>query len=293
VTRPRCLLAPPVAVVILVAALAAGCGGSPSASPSPAAGPATRPTLKADPTYALQVPGMTPDKVFYLDVYQVSVPFGATSRNPDFWRYVDEERIDPASKDLLLKNGVRAGLASNDDWEFFKSQIEQHPHAARSGSAVATGTGQIELPMKENVAEQTIFFLSARGTPYGRTYMKCSDLFGVSFWPDPRRRAEMVLSLAPAVRATWTERSFTLRGDERSYQETRPESLYELNLRLNIPPDRFLVLGLSGEGERPSSLGHQFLTLKGGTEMKEQVLIFVPRITSARRPPATTQSAGG
>ena len=291
--RPRrSLVVVILAIALPLAALpfvAAGCGGHP---PPAAAGPATRPSFaSADPNLQLRVPGFTPDRVFYLDVYQIALPFGATSRSPDFWRYVDEERLDPASKDLLLKNGVRAGLASNDDWEFFKGQIELHPHTARSGSAVASATGRIELPMKENVPEQTIFFLTASGTPQGRTYLKCSDLFGVSFWPDARRRAEMVLTLSPAVRATWVERSFTSRGEERSFTEVRPEWLYELNLQLNIPPDRFLVMGLSGEGERPSSLGHQFLTLKGGAEMQEQVLVFVPRITSARRPPATTRSA--
>jgi hypothetical protein len=281
----------------MTAATAGGCGGPTSATPPPADGsPATRPTVVGDPTYQLQLPGSFPDRVFYLDVYQVVLPFGATSRNPDFWRYVDEERMPPDAKDLLQKNGVRAGLASNDDWDFFKDQIERHPHFARSGSAVAAaangnGTGQIELPMKENVAEQLIFFFSDRGQPWGRTYQRCSDVFGVSFWPDPRRRAEMVLSLSPVVRATRTERTITIRGDERSIDEVRPEVIYPLNLRLNIPPDRFLVLGLSAVGGEPTSLGHQFLTLPGGVEMREQVLVFVPRITSARRAPAATQNA--
>ncbi len=58
---------------------------------------------------------------------------------------------------------------------------------------------------------------------------------------------------------------------------------------MRIPGDKFLVMGLAPEGRWPTSLGHQFLTLDGDVEKKEQVLVFVPR-TRARQAPATTQA---
>jgi hypothetical protein len=276
-------------VVMVLLSSAVGCGGPPkSAGPAGATNGAAAPPLVADPNVQFRLAG-TPS-AFYLDVYQVAVPFGAVSRNDDFWRRVDEELIDPATKDLLLKNGVRAGVASNDDWDFFKAAIEQHPHVARSGSAVATGNGQIELLMKENVPEQDIFFLGDVGYPWGRTYEKCDDLVGVSFWPDPRRRGEMRLSVSPTVRSTRTHLEYTAREEQRVFVEVRPEYLYQLNLRTTIPADRFVVIGLSPAGKESTSLGHQFLTLDGGVEMKEQVLILVPRVPQ-RKAPATTRSS--
>lgn len=269
----------------------AGCAGKPL--PGPATnGPATNPVLASPDASDLSPAALFgAPRAFHLDVYQVVVPFGTISRNEDFWRRVDEELIDPATKDLLLKNGVRAGLSANADWEYFKDAIESAPHFARNGTAAAAaGSGFVELTMKENVPEQTIYFVSDRAAPYGRTYQKCHDLIGVSFAPDRRRPGEMQLSLSPVVRATRTERYFTARGEEKYLVENRPEFLYELNLRTNIPPDRFLVVGLAPEGERPSSLGHQFLTLPGAGEMKEQVLVFVPRLP-ARKAPAATRTA--
>jgi hypothetical protein len=269
-------------ILLALLVLLPGCGSTPDNLPT------TVPTTGAvgDPSVQLVMPGFS--RAFYLDVYQVVVPFGTVSRNADFWRHVDEEAIDPVTKDLLLKNGMRCGLAANQDWDFFREQIEQNPHLAKSGSAVATGNGQIELPMKQNVPEQTIFYFSGHSAPEGRTYEKCNDLIGVSFWPDHRRIGEMNISLSPTIRSTRSHYEYTMRGDERVLTTVTPEYLYELNLRTAVPMDKFLVIGLSPAGDQPSTLGHNFLTLEGGAELHEQVLIFVPRVPQ-RRPPAATR----
>jgi hypothetical protein len=244
-----------------------------------------------DPVALLRTPGQP--NTFYLDVYQVAVPIGAASESGEFWRRVDEERIDPATKDLLLKNGMRAGTAANEDWEFFRELIGQHPHFARSGSAVATatggGSGTVELPMRRNVPTQDIWLYRGRHKLVGRTYEKCDDVLGVSFWPDPRRADQMWVSISPTVRSTRTRLEFTRTGEEMHFVDRRPEYLYEMNLRAAVPIDRFLVLGLSAEGRRPTSLGYQFLTIDGDVEQKEQVLVLVPRLRN-RQAPAATQA---
>jgi hypothetical protein len=285
-TRRRQL---PLLLLLLLASLP-GCGKAPPANNPGNLGAATQPGGPPPATFdPVETFMANPSRVFYLDVYQVAVPFGAVSRNTDFWRHVDEELIDPASKDLLLKNGVRTGIAPADDWDFFRGTIEQHPHFSRSGSAVATGIGTIELPMRQNVTEQTIWFLADGEPPRGRTYERCMDLIGVTFSPDPRKLGEMRISFSPTVRSTRTRMELTARGDEYTLVEVTPEYLYEMNLRVNIPKGRFLVVGLAPEGKWETTLGHQFLTLDGGAEMKEQLLIFVPRIP-LRKPPAATQS---
>src|SRR5277367_3566362 len=49
--------------------------------------------------------------VVQLDIYQLEVPFGALSRDDEFWKRVDETQINPADYDVLVKNGVRVGIA--------------------------------------------------------------------------------------------------------------------------------------------------------------------------------------
>lgn len=286
------LIATALLAAAVVPPVAAGCANRRNARGGPAAGPATQPAMlvpsvPAAPPTLFRTPGQP--NSFHLDVYQVAVPIGAVSDSPDFWRRVDEERIDPATKDLLLKNGLRAGTAASDDWEFFRALIERHPHFTRSGSAVATGTGAIELPMRKNVPTQDIWLYRGQYQLAGRTYDRCDDLIGVSFWPDPRRADEMRISISPTIRSTRARLEVNRNNEELHFVERRPEFLYELNLRTVVPTDRFLVLGLSPEGRRPSSLGHQFLTIDEDVERKEQVLVFVPRLRN-RQAPAATQA---
>lgn len=255
--------------------------GGPDASPPPAT------QFTVDPNVQIALPGQA--GAFFLDVYQVALPFGGVSRSEDFWRRVDEERLPPHVKDLLLKNGIRAGMADSGDWDYFRGIIEQHPHVARSGSVVATGTGEVELEMRKNVLEQDIFVLTPQNEVVGRTYDYCADLFGVTFWPDPRRRGTMWLRVVPTVRSLRYRLEYTPLNEERVVREFRPETIYDINLQAAIPADRFLVLGLSELGDRRTSLGNQFLTMEGKVDRQEQVLIFVPRLTG-RRAPAATQS---
>src|SRR5687768_16144984 len=50
-------------------------------------------------------------RAVHLDMYQFTVPHGGVSRSEEFWKRVDEQRIDVATYDLLLKNGLRVGVA--------------------------------------------------------------------------------------------------------------------------------------------------------------------------------------
>ncbi|QOV91122.1 hypothetical protein [Humisphaera borealis] len=275
---------------LLGTALVSGCGGKPRAAVA-----ATQPVdpieqARRDNSIAFRTPGQS--TIFYLDVYQVSVPIGAVSQSEEFWRLVDEDRIDPARRDLLLKNGVRVGIGETGDWDYFRKLIEKSPHFARTGSAVATGTGTLEITMKQNVLTQDIFLLRGQGHLSGRTYDRCHNVLGVSFWPDPREETVMRVSVSPTVRSTRTFLEYNRKNEEKepAFVDHTPEYLYDLNLDVRIPGDRFLVMGLSEDGRWPTSLGHQFLTLDGDIEKKEQVLVFVPR-TRARQMPATTQAA--
>ena len=261
-----------------------GCGGRPK-PPDPAPPVATHPAALVDPGAGFETPGRDP--AFYLDVFQVSVPFGAVSRSRDFWRPLDEEHFPPAVKDLLLKNGLRAGVGANADWDYFRDLIERHPHASRSGSAVASGRGEVELEMRKNVIEQDIFVLTSRNGLSGRTYDYCTDLFGVAFWPDPRRPGQMWISVSPTVRSLRYRLEYTPLNEEKVLREYRPEAIFELNLQTLISSDKFLVLGLSELGDRQTSLGNQFLTLETAAERQEQVLVFVPRFGDRKLPAAT------
>jgi len=273
----------------LVFGIAGGCGGR--SQPQVAATQPIDPVEEARRANSIAFRTAGQSTVFYLDVYQVAVPIGAVSTSNEFWRQVDEDSIDPTRRDLLLKNGIRVGLGETEDWDYFRSLIENYPHFSRSGSAVATGTGTVELVMKQNVLTQDIFLLRGQGKLSGRTYDRCHNIIGVSFWPDPRQQNVMRITVSPTVRSTRTFLEYNRSNEEKvpQFVDRTPEHLYDLNLEVRIGGEKFLVLGLAEGGQWPTSLGHQFLTLDGDVEKKEQVLIFVPR-TRGKATPATTQA---
>src|SRR5437763_6066348 len=65
--------------------------------------------------------------VFQMDIYRLDVPFGTFCRNEDFWKRMDEECVDPATKDLLERNGIRVGQAPQAELKFFQKFIDDKP----------------------------------------------------------------------------------------------------------------------------------------------------------------------
>jgi len=62
-----------------------------------------------------------PAAVQAMDVYEVTVPFGAVSRSQEFWKRVNETSVDVATYDLLQKNGFRVGVAPAAEWSYFRA----------------------------------------------------------------------------------------------------------------------------------------------------------------------------
>src|SRR5689334_22204087 len=138
-----------VSLVAVVSAAACGCakpGAAPAAKKragldlaSAFAGEAGR-SLTSDPA-----------PVHALDVYDLTVPFGAVSRSREFWKRVDETSVDVATYDLLQKNGFRVGVAPASEWSYFRAIIDQHPVVTRHITVTSGGTGSVELEMKKGV----------------------------------------------------------------------------------------------------------------------------------------------
>jgi hypothetical protein len=276
---------------VLLVVLAAGCssltegkqgerGDQTSAASRAGGARAARAQGTATPVNMFQ-----PVPVLTMDVYLMSVPSGAISRSSEFWKRVDEQRVDPASYDLLLKNGIRVGIGPNSDWEFFRGILEQNRALTTKGTATSGGTGSVELTMKKNVPWEDIFYLNDQDKLYGRTYEKCENLLGISFWPEPRKPGSVRISISPTVRSLRTRLQYTVRDEEREITDVQPEYLYDLNLRAVIPPDSFLVIAPSLQGKWPTSIGNAFLVSDRDAEQYEQVLVMVPRTVMVLRAP--------
>jgi len=215
-----------------------------------------------------------------LDVYHLTVPAGAVSRNDEFWKHVDESRIDVATYDLLFKNGVRVGLARDIDWGYFKGLLGQYPSARQQQVRTEPGKlGYFELPIRTGVPYQNLFWLDDRDGLVARTFERCDDLLAVSFEASTHRPGEAFVKLCPLVRGL--RRQFhvsVMNNEEIEIDQKHPEQLYDLRLESVIPLNDFLIVGPSRQAKLPTSIGNTFLVTDGKTEPTEHVLVIVPRV---------------
>ena len=213
--------------------------------------------------------------IYQVDVYQLAVPFGTYSGNEEFWKRIDEQCVRPDTYDVLRRNGIRIGEAPLSELEFFKKFMDVKPVMEKL-STTSPKAQNIELEMKKDVAEQDIFPFDQRGALSGKTYDGSTNLFNMSFSPTPRNRDSIQLTLCPVVRATKKHIEYTALNNETEVQYVRTEKPIDVNLCVDIPKDRFLVVAPSLEARSTTSVGHAFLTKDGHVELLEQVLLIIP-----------------
>lgn len=215
----------------------------------------------------------------HVDLYQLSVPYGTVSRNEKFWKRIDEQCVDVTTYDTLFKNGVRLGLAPTAEWDEFRKIMDEHPAVTRTSSLVSVEGKSIELPMRQQVARQNIFYFDSAGVLQGRTYDASENFMALALQPAPRKADTIRLTLCPVVRSTRKKLEYSaLNREEPEVNYIQPERLYDLNLRVDVPVDCFFVVAPSGEATWPTSLGNKFFVSDGPAERMETVLLMVPRI---------------
>jgi hypothetical protein len=224
-----------------------------------------------------------PPAVQALDVYQVTVPFGAVSRSQEFWKRVNETSVDVATYDLLQKNGFRVGVAPAAEWSYFRAIIDGFPCVMKRTTVMAGGEGSLELPLRSGIEYQTLAYFTDEHALIVKSYERCENSVTVAFQPAPRRPGQVRMTLCPLVRSLRRKFQVSVLNEEREYDYVKPERLYDLNLCADIPVEGCLVVAPSTQAQWASNLGSTFLVDEGTAEKVEHVLLMVPRQTKVQR----------
>jgi hypothetical protein len=230
----------------------------------------------------------TPQVVIVLDIYHLMLPAGAVSNSDDFWKRIDEDSIDVATHDLLLKNGIRIGLGHDNDWPYFKGLLGKHPASRQNRLRSEPGKeGYLELEMQATIPEQSIFGIDDRGIDWGRRFEKCDDLLGISFIASTHNTGEALVKVCPIVRGLRQTYSVSvLNNEETQIEQSHSEHLYDMRCEAAVPVNTFLIVSPSKEASQlTTSLGATFLTSEGKAEPIEHVLVVVPRAFRTNEPP--------
>jgi len=212
--------------------------------------------------------------VFQLVCYQLSIPAGAVSRNEDFWKRIDENCMSPGAYDLLRRNGMRIGEAPVAEMEKIRTMLQEIEGSGRQMGTIGAEVKNVELPMRKDIPFETVNYYGRNNELSGRSFDRSENIFNISYRRTPRKLGEMRLSLVPMVRSMKKRLEYTAKNDEIEIQYVAPVRFY-MDITVDLPMEKFLVLSASDTSELPTIIGHQFFIQDQPAEQTEQVLIFV------------------
>ena len=212
-----------------------------------------------------------------LDVVLLTVPLGTVSRNEEVWKRVNEQAVDVATYDLLIKNGVRVGEAPLAEYDRFKQLMSEHPVKSQLANLVTPDAKDVDLEIRKEVDSQTIWYFNGTSELIGRTFDRCENFLTLSYQPAPRKRGYVRVVICPVVQEMRKRIEFAAGMNEIEVGFKQPVRLYDVNLRADVPVDSFLIVAPSAEATWPGSIGNRFFVQDGPAEQMESVLLLVPR----------------
>ncbi len=214
----------------------------------------------------------------HLDIYYLDLPPGSVAQNSEFWKRVNEESVGVVSRDLLEKNGIRAGIVPRSESAFFSSFFNALPHPPLRRSRVdGLHAETIKLEMETPFDRQDLFiFTSQQEQPQGRSYDSGSNNLILNFGPAPRDPSAVRVTVCPVVHSDRPRMQFTPRNREIQTHESETDHIYDLSLTADIPEDSFFIIAPSADAARRTSIGGAFLTKSDATQRREQVILIVP-----------------
>lgn len=248
-----------------------GAGCAPSNAPGTTTKPFSAVTDGKTPS-ELDAPAAS-QLIFAVDVWVLSVPHGTLSANEEFWKRVDEHAVDPATYDLLYRSGVRVGEAPRSELALLDKYMDR-PITKTKSNVTGTEVKNMQIEMKKGVLEQDIFHLNRANERIGRTFQDSDNFINISFEPALRKPRQVRMTFCPMVRSTHSLMRASPKNQTYEIQFTAPEVLYDLNFRLDLSEDNFIIAMPSPDATR-TDVGGAFFTKDGQTEKLEQVLIVM------------------
>jgi len=213
---------------------------------------------------------------YTVEIWEILMPRDSVTTNEAFWKRVNEQALDLPTYDLLFKNGIRVGEMPLTDVDTIRQLIED-----RKGTrTIIQGTQgrQVEIPIRDNVANQNIFYLDHTNSLVGRSYEHCDDLLYFSFEATPREPDRIRIALTPTVRAREKRLQYSIvpGSPDREFREVVDESHYDATIQADLPLRNIMVIAPSVEARWPTSLGANFWLSSTPSEQRERLMVIIP-----------------
>jgi len=220
----------------------------------------------------------------------VELPVGAASGSEQIWSRLQDAPLGSDSQMRLALNGVRLGLARQDNWPQLAKVLERlGGRDVPKFSVVRVRPGPpTPIVIRRCPRQQTIFTFRRDRTLAGADYQPADNLLAVHCAlrpPDPRT---VMMTVLPQVRSL--RRKIKYVKEAEGYGLSRRavrRSFDSLMFRVRLTEKDLLIIGPGAESQRRSSVGrHFFFRTSAGMEF-ETLLVLRPEIVeiSATPPP--------
>lgn len=209
-------------------------------------------------------------------IYQLTLPLGAFSLNEKIWRQLDEDTLDSATTVLLAQNGLRAAVGPQDRWSAIYKILEGPGTSFQEYLCQTDGRSAVQVITRQNLPEQTIFYVDRDFTALGRTFDRCDNAMRLSM-SRLKESSDMLVQVEPFVILG----TIGVNRDERDLGVVRTthqqeQTFHNLRVETRLAGKNFLVLAPLNPKTNAFSVGTHFLSDSEKVPPTETVLIFVP-----------------
>jgi hypothetical protein len=236
----------------------------------------------------LQSTQMSPDAVA-LEILLVRLPPKSAELHRKVWGEVDEQHLPAELRQLLARNGFRAGVlgqmpsaladvlamqdkapAAGEPQKLGLADFEGPPRVMPR--LLQTRAGQRNEIVASGVYDDLPVLLSEDGELCGRTFHEAQGIFALAAFPQADGRVR--LELVPELHHDQSRPHVV--GDQGMWRLEcgRPKRVFDdLKIPALLTPGSILIVGCLPD--RPGSLGHSFFTEDSGSAECAQKLLLV------------------
>jgi hypothetical protein len=223
-------------------------------------------------------------KVVRLHVTSIQLPLGAASGREDLWRHLNVGSVPEASRDRLESNGIRLGVARRDGWSRFADALNELGARTMKTSAMVVVPGRpITIPIGRSDRSQVVFTFRNDGTLEGTDLPPGDTALSLGLTLGAGAGGPLRVSALPQLRRIHDRTRFVKEGQGYALRST-PDvlSLYPLAWEVTLTERDFFVIGPGEDSRRSSSPGRHFLLHEFENRLFETLLVFAPRMDTAR-----------
>ncbi|MGC4033188.1 MAG: hypothetical protein QM754_15925 [Tepidisphaeraceae bacterium] len=293
------------AVLIAACGVVVGCAAKPKEEPAAAPPPPPKtiadqfkpyipstqpvePVAEALPTAPKDARARVPLR-YSVELWEILLPRDTVSVDESFWKRVDEP-VNPEAQ-RMQRNGIRVGELPMSDLETVRKLIDDRggKHTTYNG----INGKLVEIPIRQDVSDQMVFFIDHDGNLRGRTWERCDNFLYFSFETTPRNPDRVRISLTPGVRSRERRMTYaTVPGKpDREVAFVTEQSEYDVTVSSDLMLDKLLIIAPSTAARQSTSIGGTFLMDASKSKLQERLILVIPHAFTSPDTPQQQDTA--